>query len=131
MNRNGFTLIELIAVITILAVIALITIPAIFNVIDDSKLSSFTRSVEEMENMSIMDYNEFARSGDIIYTFSDNSLVCTGCENGSDFELDFTGEIDGGSGTITVNNGEVTNLDIENSNFKAIYEDGKLVTSKK
>ena len=62
MNKKGFTLVELLAVITILAVIALITTPIIFGVIEDSRMNTFTRSVEEMRNVIDMDYNEYARN---------------------------------------------------------------------
>ncbi len=37
MNKKGFTLVELLAVIVILAIIALITAPAILNVINDAR----------------------------------------------------------------------------------------------
>lgn len=44
MNKKGFTLLELLAVIVILAIIALITIPQIIGVIDKSKKSAFIDS---------------------------------------------------------------------------------------
>ena len=44
--KKGFTLVELLAVIVILAVILIIAIPKITNVIDNSKLSSFTDSAK-------------------------------------------------------------------------------------
>ena len=37
MNKKGFTLVELLAVIVILAIIALIATPLILNVIDNAK----------------------------------------------------------------------------------------------
>ena len=131
MKNKGFTLAELLGVITILAVIAIITMPVIFGVVDNSRKNAFTRSVEEMKNVAVMDYNEYARSGEIIYNYSDNNLVCPGCEAGADLELDFTGEIEDGSGTITVKDGEVISLSIENSQFKATDNNGKIETVKK
>lgn len=131
MKNKGFTLAELLGVITILAVIAIITMPVIFGVVDNSRKNAFTRSVEEMKNVAVMDYNEYARSGEIIYNYSDNNLVCPGCDAGADLELDFTGEIEDGSGTITVKDGEVISLSIENSQFKATDNNGKIETVKK
>ena len=131
MKNKGFTLAELLGVITILAVIAIITMPVIFWVVDNSRKNAFTRSVEEMKNVAVMDYNEYARSGEIIYNYSDNNLVCPGCDAGADLELDFTGEIEDGSGTITVKDGEVISLSIENSQFKATDNNGKIETVKK
>ena len=131
MKNKGFTLAELLGVIAILAVIAIITMPVIFGVVDNSRKNAFTRSVEEMKNVAVMDYNEYARSGEIIYNYSDNNLVCPGCDAGADLELDFTGEIEDGSGTITVKDGEVISLSIENSQFKATDNNGKIETVKK
>ena len=131
MKNKGFTLAELLGVIAILAVIAIITTPVIFGVVDNSRKNAFTRSVEEMKNVAVMDYNEYARSGEIIYNYSDNNLVCPGCDAGADLELDFTGEIEDGSGTITVKDGAVISLSIENSQFKATDNNGNIETVKK
>ena len=131
MNKKGFTLVELLAVITILAVIALITTPIIFGVIEDSRMNTFTRSVEEMRNVIDMDYNEYGRSGRVTYKYSNNKLVCVECDGGSDLELDFTGEIDGASGTFYDNDGEIT-LTVENGVYKATDDgSGEVVTVKK
>ena len=46
MNKEAFTLIELLAVIVILAIISLIAVPIILNIINDSKKSSDEQSVE-------------------------------------------------------------------------------------
>lgn len=45
-KKNGFTLIELIAVLVILAIIALIVIPIVLRIINDAKRSANERSVE-------------------------------------------------------------------------------------
>ena len=46
MNKKGFTLVELLAVIVILAIILVIAIPAIFNVIDDARKGSIESSAK-------------------------------------------------------------------------------------
>lgn len=131
MNKKGFTLVEILAVITILAVIALITTPIIFGVIEDSRINTFTRSVEEMRNVIDMDYNEYGRSGRVTYKYSNNKLVCVECDGGSDLELDFTGEIDDASGTFYNNDGEIT-LTVENGVYKATDDgSGEVVIVKK
>ncbi len=131
MNKKGFSLIELLAVITILAVIAIITTPVIFGVIENSKMNAFTSSVEEMKNVVVMDYNEYARGGEVTYNYSNNDLVCPKCDAGTDLELDFTGDIEEGHGSITVKDGEVISLNIENNQFKATDKNGKVETVKK
>lgn len=131
MNRKGFTLVELLAVIVILSVIVLITTPIIFNVIENSRMNSFTRSVEEMRNVIDMDYNEYARSGEVEYSYANNRLFCVGCDDGSDLELDFTGDIDGATGTFYNTNGTIT-LTVENDRYKATDDgSGDVVTVKK
>ena len=46
MNKKGFTLMELLAVIVIIAIITLITIPVVGNIIEKSKKDAFLRSIE-------------------------------------------------------------------------------------
>ena len=131
MRKNAFTLAELLAVIAILSIVFLITMPTIFNVINDSKKNTFTRSVEEVQNVAILDYNEYARGGEVIYKYEEGKFLCMGCDAGSDLELDFSGDIEDGSGSLTVFNGEVLNLSFENAQFKASLKDGKVETLKK
>ena len=45
-KRNGFTLVELLAVIVILAIILVIAVPSIMNTIDDAKKGSFESSAK-------------------------------------------------------------------------------------
>ena len=131
MNKKGFTLIEVLAVIVLLAVIAVITTPIIFNVVEESRMNTFTRSVEEMRNVISMDYNEYARSGEVEYIYENNTLICKGCDAGEDLELDFTGEISGGTGTFYNTNGKIT-LTVENNRYKATDDgSGDVVTVKK
>ena len=46
MNKKGFTLVEILAVIVILAIIALIATPIVLSIIDDTKKSATLRSAE-------------------------------------------------------------------------------------
>ncbi|MCM1371117.1 MAG: prepilin-type N-terminal cleavage/methylation domain-containing protein [Clostridium sp.] len=46
LNKKGFTLVELLAIIVILAIIALITVPIITNIIKNVQESADARSVE-------------------------------------------------------------------------------------
>lgn len=131
MNKNGFTLIEILAVITILSVIALITTPIIFDVVEDSRMNTFTRSVEEMRNVIDMDYNEYARSGEVEYKYENNKLICVKCDKGADLELDFTGEIDDAEGVFINVDGKIS-LEVENDRYKATDDgSGKVITEKK
>ena len=55
-KRNGFTLVELLAVIVILAIILVIAVPKILNVIADSTKSSFESSVVMIASSAEKDY---------------------------------------------------------------------------
>lgn len=48
MNKKGFTLVELLGVITVLAVIGLITMPIVNKTIKDSKQRAYNGQVEEI-----------------------------------------------------------------------------------
>lgn len=129
--KKGFTLIEVLAVIVILGLIALITTPIIFDVVENSRMNAFTRSVEEMKNVIDMDYNEYARSGIVEYKYENNKLICVMCDSGDDLELDFTGEIDDAEGSFVNTDGKIT-LSVENDRYKATDNgSGKVVTEKK
>ena len=55
--KKGFTLVELLAVITILAIIAIIATPTVLNIIEESKIESLKVSTSEYikaVNVSIM-----------------------------------------------------------------------------
>ena len=123
MNKQGFTLIELLAVLLILAVIAVITTPIITNVLSDSRQKTFKSSVEQLINIAKMDYNEYGRMDSITYTFDGDDFVCTGCNNGHDLDLDYSGDLDA-SGEIVYTNGEITSLNIKSDEFTASYNNG-------
>lgn len=55
-KRNGFTLVELLAVIVILAVILIIAVPTISTVINDAKESSFKSSAKMLLSSAEKDY---------------------------------------------------------------------------
>ena len=52
MNKKGFTLIEMLAIIILLSVIALITYPIINNVVSDSKDEIYDKQISELVRLS-------------------------------------------------------------------------------
>lgn len=63
MKKNGFTLVELIAVLVILSLIALLAIPNIINLMDSSKSKSFVSEVQELVSTATYMYkSESVRS---------------------------------------------------------------------
>ena len=47
-KRNGFTLVELLAVIVVLAIIMIIAIPAVLDVMNNARKSSFALYIEKV-----------------------------------------------------------------------------------
>lgn len=74
-EKNGFTLMELLAVIVILTVIAIITIPVIMNVIEDAKIKSAELStfgyLDAFEKQMAMARMKKERYGDGTYAIGD------------------------------------------------------------
>ena len=90
LNKKAFTLIELLAVIVILAIIALIAVPIVLGVINDSKQSSYERSVElygkavqqaitkgELDNHQIKEANYKSSNDGKTLTYTDPSTSTT------------------------------------------------------
>ena len=48
MKKNGFTLVEVLAVIVVLSIIALIAVPTVSNIVDTSKRGAFRDSIENL-----------------------------------------------------------------------------------
>jgi len=144
-NKKGFTLVELLAVITILAIIALIAVPIITNIISSSRKSANERSAEiyvDSVNKAIvalqsatssLNTNKIVPDGE--YTIMSNGNLCnelngTTCA-GTEIEVDVDKTIP--TGTVVIKNSRVvasngtseTVLVINNETIK--YDsDGKL-----
>ena len=83
MNKKGFTLIELMAVIVILSVIALITTPIVINVISNvrNELSNEQKQIIEnaarmwgIKNLSADDNNQPIKNSEVINSIAINNL---------------------------------------------------------
>ena len=128
MNKKGFSLIELLAVIVIIGIIALITFPIVDDIISNSEKKAFKASVDELVNLTEMDYNEFGRTGVVVYTLNNKKLTCNLCTN----NIKYNGEIEDGTGTITLENGKLTDIVIQNKYYKAdLTENNKIEVNDK
>jgi len=69
MNKKGFTLVELLAVIVILAIIAVISAPIINGIIEDSRMSAFKSSVNGIKKAIETDYGNHGFVGPLKYEY--------------------------------------------------------------
>ncbi len=75
MKNEGFTLVELLAVILILAFIAIIAVPIVLNIITEAKIKSLKISTSEYiraVNTSLINEEVFNNVKDGLYTITDN-----------------------------------------------------------
>lgn len=76
MKKNGFTLIEILAVIVIIALIALIATPLIGNVIKNARKSMFQTDCESIEKVIVGQASRTGKTGD--YLFSNGKITLNG-----------------------------------------------------
>lgn len=74
LNRNGFTLVELLAVIVILAVLALVAMPNVTRLMNDSRKNAFITEVENFVTYAQTSYTNSQINGTITNN-PDESLV--------------------------------------------------------
>ncbi len=91
-KKNGFTLVELLAVIVVLALVMILAIPAILRVINEARIESFYLYARSIESKAMARYQE-----DIQLLSSTNPEVenCAVYDIGKDFDLSSTGEYKG------------------------------------
>ncbi len=102
MKEDGFSLVELLAVIVILTVISLIATPLILGIMEDSKKSAFTSSIEGVKKAIEDDYSK--RDFDVTskYSYENGQLFLV--EGETRTSIPITGSINGSSkgvGSIT------------------------------
>lgn len=110
MNKKGFTLVELLAVILILGVIATITSPILIGLIDDSRESAFKSSLTGVKKAIENDYSDNGFDTTRKYYYGGYEDGTSGLStrklrvkkaNGSFEEVVMSGEINGkGMGTV-------------------------------
>jgi len=88
-RRNGFTLVELLAVIVVLAIIMIIAIPSIFDVMNGARRKTFAMAVDKYVNAATTQYIADSSYGNIpgaglyVYDIQENlGLQSTGDNRG-------------------------------------------------
>ena len=88
-KKNGFTLVELLAVIVVLAIIMILAIPAVLNVMDDARRQSFVIAIDkyvtavQQQFMSDSSFGDAKSAGVYVYNITtDLGLNSTGSNQG-------------------------------------------------
>lgn len=75
LNNKGFTLIELLAVIVILAVLILLALPNVLNIMEKSRINSFTVETQDILKYSETAYTDATVSGGILTSGGTNKAI--------------------------------------------------------
>ena len=112
MNKKGFTLIELVAVILILGIIALVAIPVVSNVINDSK--------KHAAEVTAMSYIKSIDDQNALYKLQPDKFTPITSGDVDDLIVNIKG--DGPtSGTVTVTNGKVSEAELCANGYTVTY----------
>lgn len=113
LNRNGFTLVELLAVIVILAVLALVAMPNVTRLMNDSRKNAFITEVENFVTYAQTSYTNSQINGTITNS-ADESLITGQTFNNASYDyycVSYAKLVSGGF--IQKSNGD---------NYKGIFE---------
>lgn len=103
MNRKGFTLAELLAVLSILAIIALIVFPKVGGVIDESEKKAFERSMDGIKRAVEVDYQDDSYRGNRVYKYENGKLTLISVDDVSKNQnIKVEGNMENGMGEIFV-----------------------------
>lgn len=131
MKKNGFTLIEVLAIIIVIAIIAVITIPVVKDSLDEAKLNTakdsaygYKKAVEKYYFDKTMNNLNGNLNG--VYTInSSGNLV----KSGSDpIVVDVSGKKPS-SGTLTITNNEVVSGCLKIGNYAISITNGEITTA--
>ena len=116
MNKKGFTLVELLAVIAILAILVIIALPNVLKMFNDSKRNSFMTETRNIYNEAEKKYLSNQISGNLLTTYSNDSGLC---ENGATkCDLDLSGRTNIDYLIKTNTSGKIIYLLIKDVNYE-------------
>lgn len=127
-NRNGFTLVELLAAIILLVLLGLIISPAIMNTIDRQKEKTYKLAIQGLMD-TVKQHAASDSEGEFVYPrlyelSTDNILKLKkrGTTTGLNIKVSFDGDLKESYGTIGFNEEGNIYLTIEDSRFCAKKE---------
>ena len=128
MNKKGFTLVELLAVIAILAILVIIALPNVLKMYNDSKKNAFMTEAQNLAKEVSSKYISESMKGNKVTVISNkqNPVDMTGRELEYSFELDSQGKIKNmivSNGTYCIStNKDYTKITRDDISDKCSYE---------
>ena len=126
MNKKGFTLVELLAVIIILAIVALIATPIVLNVIEDSRKSA----AESDANIIYNTINDYCKSNMLLG--KDESIDDVDCSDPDNVIENLSSIVTTDAKVVELElnkAGTVTKLKVEKDGYSFVLKDNKMVYS--
>ncbi len=143
MKRNGFTLVELLAVIVILGLLALIVTPAIFNVLDNNRGKARTETANRVLDAAKYFYATSMIENNVLFPtegleFICNKIVCEATigtvtkedgiavlteEKPIVYQLSFTGTVPSSGSVIIYNDGSVSPKNLAIDSHLCVYDE--------
>ena len=115
-NKEGFTLVELLAVIAILAILVIIALPNVINMYNKAQKETFLTEARKVHSEAEKKYISSSITGKIVKVISSED----------DSKLDMTGEKLQYCAILN-NSGKVTDMKVSNGKWVASLEDGKVI----
>lgn len=128
MKKKGFTLVELLAVITLLGLLGLIIVPIITNTIEKQRKGAFEASVNGILDL-VQNKSQNNDFEELVYSFDTDKLyLCDDINENCDSTnyITTSGKISKGEGYIKIDANGYTTLSIKNDQFcafKTVYSD--------
>ena len=120
MNKKGFTLVELLAVIAIVAVLVIVALPNVIEMFNGAKESTFTTELKKIYRGAEEEYisDAFSSSGTVVYS------KCSGCAK--PLKMDIRDDLEY---YIEINSsGKVTKFYAKDKNFQFAHSGDLLLT---
>ncbi len=119
MRKNGFTLIEMLAIIVLLAIIAVVATPVVLNIVANSQRSGFASSVNGIKDAIETDYSERDFDTNNSYKYENGKLYFV---NGKTNQVEgdpipMSGGISDGNGTGIIDDKGNVKVRIYNSRY--------------
>lgn len=135
MNRKGFTIVELMAVIVVLSLIMIISIPMISNAGKNTKLKTLDSKVSNIEKAAILYAQQTSNRSKFNTNCSNSGEMCDGISNCKCFDDIVTVgviasfgfiEYDEGSRIVNPTNDKNTSADLNNCEITIYKKYGKI-----